>query len=105
MYVNIYMDADLTTREIQDIEDWYDLRAKLKKAQTRHTNKDFREFNLLLDSVDNILKLASEHKRKYLRNPSQSLLRNYTEKIAEANTIVQILQEHLFLTLLQKPAK
>jgi hypothetical protein len=99
------MDADITTIQIAEIEDWYDLRYKLKTAQINHMYKDYREFDTLLKAVDNILKYASEHRRNYTRTGSVSSKRLYTEKITEANSVITIMQEHLLLSLLQKSHK
>jgi len=105
LYVNIYMDADITTIQIAEIEDWYDLRYKLKTAQINHMYKDYREFDALLSAVDGILKYASEHRRNHVRTNTVSSKRLYDEKIAEANRIIAIMQEHILLSLLQKSHK
>jgi hypothetical protein len=99
------MDADITTIQINHIEDWYDLRYKLKTAQMTYLYKNTREFDSLLKAVDDILKLASEPRNKYLRYKNLSAKRVYEEKIAEANSVIGIMQEHLFLVLLQNNHK
>lgn len=83
------------------MEHWYDIRQQLLILSSQHL-KYHKDIHRFIAAIEVPMLQSSELMISLRRKESPNLRARYNEKIAEANQILEILQQNLLILLLSK---
>jgi hypothetical protein len=90
---------DLLDATITDAESWYEIGTEIRRLRAQYPQYR-KDFDKTIGAIDHLIKEYSQLTVRFRRNPSPALRTKCDEKIQQSNVVLNMLQQHLVLLML-----